>query len=164
LSDLLPRIGLYWPNPWSKEGFLVNVSIQRIMLDPIADMLTRIRNAQKAGHTRVSMPHSKLKLVIATILAKEGFVNSVAEGTEGNFKTLEVALKYTQVTPTKKKPGINEITRVSKEGCRIYVQSNQIKKVKNGFGIAVISTSQGVMTGGEAYAKGLGGEYICKVW
>lgn len=134
------------------------------MLDPIADMLTRIRNAQKAGKAQVSLPYSKMKHVLANILQAEGFVESVKEIKGEKFSDLEVTLKYQQVTPTKRVPAINEITRVSKEGCRIYVQNNQIKKVKNGYGIAIISTSQGVMTGGQAYAKGLGGEYICKVW
>ncbi len=134
------------------------------MLDPIADMLTRIRNAQRAGHKSVSLPYSKMKHVLATILESEGFVGNVKEVQGEKFSELVVDLKYTQVTPTKKTPAINEITRVSKEGCRIYVQNNQIKKVKNGYGIAIISTSQGIMTGGKAFSKGLGGEYICKVW
>lgn len=134
------------------------------MLDPIADMLTRIRNAQRAGHREVSLPYSKMKYMIATILEAEGFVESVKEVKGERFSELVIGLKYNQVSPTKRTPAINEITRVSKEGCRIYVQNNQIKKVKNGYGIAIISTSQGVMTGGQAFAKGLGGEYICKVW
>jgi small subunit ribosomal protein S8 len=134
------------------------------MLDPIADMLTRVRNAQKAGHKSVSLPYSKMKHVIATILEAEGFVEGVKEVKGEKFSELAIDLKYNQVSPTKRIPAINEITRVSKEGCRIYVQNNQIKKVKNGYGIAIISTSQGVMTGGQAFAKGLGGEYICKVW
>ncbi len=134
------------------------------MLDPIADMLTRIRNAQSAGKKTVSMPHSKMKQRLANILVKEGFVVEAKEVQGEKFPELFIALKYNQVSPTKRQPAISEITRVSKEGCRIYVQNNQIQKVKNGYGIAIISTSQGVMTGGEAYAKGLGGEYICKVW
>lgn len=134
------------------------------MLDPIADMLTRVRNAQRAGHSSVALPYSKMKHVLATILESEGFVGEVKEVKGEKFSELVIALKYSQITPTKRTPAINEITRVSKEGCRIYVQSNQIKKVKNGYGIAIISTSQGVMTGGQAYSKGLGGEYICKVW
>lgn len=127
-------------------------------------MLTRIRNAQRAGHSSVSLPYSKMKHVLATILESEGFVGEVREVKGEKFSELVIALKYNQVTATKRTPAINEITRVSKEGCRIYVQNNQIKKVKNGYGIAIISTSQGVMTGGQAYSKGLGGEYICKVW
>jgi small subunit ribosomal protein S8 len=134
------------------------------MLDPIADMLTRIRNAQAAGLSQVSFPASKLKYVIAQILAREGFVARVEKQTENEKETLCVWLKYTTVSQTKKMPAIREITRVSKQGCRIYVKSNDVKKVKNGYGIAILSTSQGVMTGGEAFAKGLGGEYLCKVW
>jgi small subunit ribosomal protein S8 len=105
-----------------------------------------------------------MKHRLADILLKEGFVEGVAEEKTEKFPVLSIDLKYTKVSQTKREPAINEITRVSKEGCRIYVQNNQIKKVKNGYGIAIISTSQGIMTGGEAYAKGLGGEYICKVW
>ncbi len=134
------------------------------MLDPIADMLTRIRNAQAAGKSQVLIPSSKLKVLIAEILEREGFVARIEKQTEGVKTTLCVWLKYTQVSPTKKMPAIQEITRVSKQGCRIYVKSHDVKKVKNGYGIAILSTSQGVMTGGEAYAKGLGGEYLCKVW
>lgn len=134
------------------------------MLDPIADMLTRIRNAQAAGHAQVLIPASKLKHVIAQILEREGFVARVEKQTEGIKTTLCVWLKYTEVSKTKKLPAISEIARVSKQGCRIYVKSHDVKKVKNGYGIAILSTSQGVMTGGEAYAKGLGGEYVCKVW
>lgn len=135
------------------------------MLDPIADMLTRIRNAQAAGKSLVIFPASKLKHVIAQILEREGFVARVEKQTnEEGKEALCVWLKYTQVSPTKKAPAIQEITRVSKQGCRIYVKSHDVKKVKNGYGIAILSTSQGVMTGGEAYAKGLGGEYLCKVW
>lgn len=135
------------------------------MLDPIADMLTRIRNAQAAGHSQVSFRFSKHKHLIAQILEKEGFVSRVEKQTaENGRETLCVWLKYTQVSPTKKMPAISEITRVSKQGCRIYVKSNDVKKVKNGYGIAIISTSQGVMTGHEAYRRGLGGEYLCKVW
>jgi len=134
------------------------------MLDPIADMLTRIRNAQAAGHAQVVFPASKLKHVIAQILAREGFVARVEKQAEGNKEALCVWLKYTQVSLTKREPAIREITRVSKQGCRSYVKSHDVEKVKNGYGIAILSTSQGVMTGGEAYGRGLGGEYLCKVW
>ena len=134
------------------------------MLDPIADMLTRIRNAQAAGHSQVSFRASKLKRVIAEILEREGFVSRVEKLTDGKFDTLTLSLKYNQVSQTKKLPAIQEITRVSKQGCRVYIKSHEVKKVKNGYGIAILSTSQGVMTGKEAYRKGLGGEYVCKVW
>lgn len=134
------------------------------MLDPIADMLTRIRNAQAAGHSQVSFRFSKLKLVIAQILEREGFVARVEKQADDKKETLCVWLKYSQVSPTKKVPAISEITRVSKQGCRVYVKGGEIKKVKNGYGIAILSTSQGVMTGAEAFRRGLGGEYLCKVW
>lgn len=135
------------------------------MLDPIADMLTRIRNAQAAGHAKVSVRASKLKHTIARILEREGFVARVEkESAEGAHDMLSIWLKYTQVSPTKKVPAIQEITRISKQGCRIYVKSHEVKKVKSGYGIAIVSTSKGVMTGRDAYRQGLGGEYICKVW
>lgn len=135
------------------------------MLDPIADMLTRIRNAQAAGHARVTLRASKLKYTIAQILEREGFIARVEkEKNDKGSEALCIWLKYSQVSPTKKVPAIQEITRVSKQGCRTYVKSHDIKKVKNGYGIAIVSTSQGVMTGAEAYRRGLGGEYICKVW
>lgn len=134
------------------------------MLDPIADMLTRIRNAQAAGHATVSMPTSKLKYTIAQILEHEGFIGRVEKEIDGVHETLRMGLKYTVVSPTKKVPAIQEVTRVSKQGCRIYVKKNEIKKVKNGYGIAIVSTSEGVMTGTEAYRRGLGGEYICRLW
>lgn len=134
------------------------------MLDPIADMLTRVRNAQAAGHATVAMPASKLKYTIAQILLKEGFIGSAEKETDGTHETLRMRLKYTVVSPTKKVPAIQEVTRVSKQGCRIYVKKNEIKKVKNGYGIAIVSTSEGVMTGAEAFRRGLGGEYICRLW
>lgn len=134
------------------------------MLDPIADMLTRIRNAQAAGHPSVAMPASKLKYTIAEILLREGFVGRIEKETAGVHPSLRLWLKYTALSPTKKVPAIREVTRVSKQGCRIYVKKSEIKKVKNGYGIAIVSTSKGVMTGSEAFRRGLGGEYICKLW
>lgn len=134
------------------------------MLDPIADMLTRIRNAQAAGHVSVSLPFSSVKEVIARILEREGYVSRVEKIEESGKTSLGVWLRYEQVSPTQKKPAITEIDRVSKEGCRIYVKHHDIEKVKSGYGIAIVSTSRGMMTGKEAYRKGLGGEYICKVW
>lgn len=135
------------------------------MLDPIADMLTRVRNAQRAGRDKVSMPASKLKREIARILEKEGFIlRSEKESLENNKENLIVWLKYVQVSLVEKDPAIHEIRRVSKEGRRVYVKKGEIKKVKNGFGLAVISTSKGVMSGVNAYRQGLGGELICEVW
>ncbi len=134
------------------------------MLDPIADMLTRIRNAQAVGLAQVTLPPSKLKHMIAQILEREGFVARVGKEMEDEKEVLRIWLKYTTVSATKKAPAIQEITRVSKQGCRVYIKSHDVRKVKNGYGISIISTSQGVMTGREAHAKGLGGEYLCKVW
>ncbi|MBP6889190.1 MAG: 30S ribosomal protein S8 [Candidatus Moranbacteria bacterium] len=134
------------------------------MLDPIADMLTRVRNAQAAGRASVVLNFSSVKEIIAQILVREGYASRVEKSDEDGKPSLTIWLRYEQVTPTQKKPAITEIDRVSKEGCRIYIKRHDIEKVKNGYGIAIVSTSQGIMTGREAYRKGLGGEYICKVW
>jgi small subunit ribosomal protein S8 len=134
------------------------------MLDPIADMLTRIRNAQRAFHKEVVIPSSKLKLSIAKIFQKEGFIKSVDIEDIDNLPHMRIELKYEKVSQTQENPAIREIKRVSREGQRIYVRKEDIKKVKNGYGIAVVSTSKGVMTGTDAYRQGLGGEYLCEVW
>jgi small subunit ribosomal protein S8 len=134
------------------------------MLDPIAEMLTRIRNAQRAGHGSVRLPASRTKLAIAEILKREGFVSDVEIVEEGVKKDLQIGLLYRQVSLTKREPVIQEIERISKEGCRVYVKKNEVVKVKNGFGISIISTSQGLMTGLEAHKRRLGGEYICQAW
>jgi small subunit ribosomal protein S8 len=134
------------------------------MLDPIADMLTRIRNAQRAKHSEVLVPFSKLKLSIAEILQQRNFIESVRKETEGNFSMLKIVLKYDVVSNTEKNPAIREIKRVSRQGQRIYVKKTDIKRVKNGYGISVVSTSKGIMTGENARKIGLGGEIICEVW
>lgn len=134
------------------------------MLDPIADMLTRIRNAQRAGHKDVVIPFSNLKMAIAKILEENGFIKMAQKEITGKFPVIKVALKYITVSNTEKNPAIIEINRVSKEGQRIYTKKTDIKKVRNGYGIAVISTSKGLMTGEDARKKGLGGEIICEVW
>ncbi len=137
------------------------------MLDPISDMLTRIRNAQKAGHSEVVFPFSNLKLAIAKILEKEGFseaVEMMKKDEENKFDRIKIALKYEKIGNNKKVPVISEVKRISKEGKRIYLKKEDIKKVKNGFGISIISTSKGIMTGKEARKLGLGGEYICEIW
>ena len=134
------------------------------MLDPIADMLTRIRNAQRAKHSEVLVPFSKLKLSIAEILQQRNFVESVKKETEGNFPMLKIVLKYDVVSNTEKNPAIREIKRISRQGQRIYVKKTDIKRVKNGYGISVVSTSKGIMTGENARKAGLGGEIICEVW
>jgi small subunit ribosomal protein S8 len=134
------------------------------MLDPIAEMLTRIRNAQRAGHASVAISASRMKLAIAEILKQEGFVASVDVVEEGIKRNIVIGLKYRQVSLTKREPALQEIERVSKEGRRVYVKQNEVAKVKNGYGISIISTSQGLMTGLAAHKRRLGGEYICQVW
>ena len=127
------------------------------MQDPIADMLTRIRNGQTANKTAVSMPSSKLKVAIAHLLKEEGFIEEFK--IEGDIKpTLEVALKYFQG-----KPVVEVIQRVSRPGLRIYKKKDSLPKVMAGLGIAVVSTSKGVMTDRAARQAGLGGEIICYV-
>jgi len=134
------------------------------MLDPIAEMLARIKNAQRAGKKEVLISASNLKLAIAKILEREGFVESVVKEKNDSFENIKIELKYYRVSNTQKAPAINDIKRVSREGQRIYTRSKDIKGVKNKFGISIISTSRGVMTGEEAKKNCLGGEYICQVW
>lgn len=134
------------------------------MMDPISDMLTRIRNAQRAGLAGTVIPFSKIKMVIAQILERENFVELVQKDKVGERDVIRLALKYHQESNTKKVPAISEITRISKNGKRVYVKKGEIRKVKNAYGISVISTSKGVMTGKEARKMGLGGELICEIW
>lgn len=127
------------------------------MQDPIADMLTRIRNGQTANKTAVSMPSSKLKVAIANLLKEEGFIEEFK--LEGDTKpTLEIVLKYFQG-----KPVVETIQRISRPGLRIYKKKDALPKVMAGLGIAVVSTSKGVMTDRAARQAGLGGEIICYV-
>lgn len=137
------------------------------MIDSISDMLTRIRNAQKARHDFVLMSFSNVKMAIAKVLKSEGFVlDVVKEKSEDNekFENIKIILKYKQLSSTKSEPIIESIIQVSKQGQRRYVRKNDINKVKNGYGISIVSTSQGVMSGKDARKRGLGGELICEVW
>ena len=127
------------------------------MQDPIADMLTRIRNGQAANKIAVSMPSSKLKVAIANVLADEGYIESV-KVLDGVKPELEITLKYFQG-----KPVVESIQRVSRPGLRIYKRKDELPKVMGGLGVAVISTSKGVMTDRAARQVGLGGEIICYV-
>ena len=127
------------------------------MQDPIADMLTRIRNGQAANKVAISMPSSKLKVAIANVLASEGYIESV-KVVEGVKPELEIKLKYFQ-----NKPVVESIQRVSRPGLRIYKRKDELPKVMGGLGIAVVSTSKGVMTDRAARQAGLGGEIICYV-
>jgi len=128
------------------------------MSDPIADMLTRIRNAQRAEKATVEMPGSKLKKSIAQVLVDEGYVEGFKEKTIEGLPRLEISLKYYSGRPV-----IEKLERVSRPGLRIYRGSTDIPKVMNGLGIAIVSTSKGVMTDRRARAAGVGGEVLCIV-
>jgi small subunit ribosomal protein S8 len=133
--------------------------------DPIADMLTRIRNAVMAGHTLVAMPSSKVKASIAEILKQEGFIADyeVVEAEESGFKVLRLSLKY-MGERRDRKPVISGLERVSKPGRRIYAKRSEIPWVLSGLGVAIVSTPKGVMSGQRARQLGVGGEILCKVW
>ncbi len=128
-----------------------------MMTDPIADMLTRVRNAQSAAKVDVTMPSSKLKMAIAKVLLDEGFITGFSSD-DAVKPTLTVALKYYEGRPV-----IDELKRVSRPGLRIYKNKHELPKILNGLGIAIISTSAGVMTDREARSSGRGGEILCTV-
>ena len=128
------------------------------MSDPIADMLTRIRNAQMAEKVSVAMPSSSLKVAIAKVLKDEGYIDDFRVGGEEKKPQLEIALKYYAGRPV-----IERIERISKPGLRIYRGKSDLPKVMNGLGVAIVSTSRGVMTDRKARASGIGGEVICVV-
>lgn len=129
------------------------------MTDPISDMLTRIRNGQKAAKLRVTMPASKLKVSIAKVLEAEGYLDGVATEDEANNKrTLTLTLRYHEGQPV-----IERIERASRPGLRLYARANELPTVQGGLGVVIVSTSNGVMTDREARAQGHGGEVICFV-
>lgn len=128
--------------------------------DPIADMLTRIRNASRARHEIVMFPGSKLKVSILDILKREGFIENFSLKKERTKQDIEVRLKYLN----NREPVIRELERVSSPGRRHYVQAKDLRPVRNNMGIAIVSTSQGVMTGRRARKMNIGGEVICRVW
>ena len=130
------------------------------MTDPIADMLTRIRNANQAKHPTVLVPASKIKLEILNVIKNEGFINDVEFVEDGKQGAIKVTLKYTE----KKERVIKGITRISKPGLRVYAKASDMPKVLNGLGTAVVSTSNGVMTDREARQQRLGGEVIAYIW
>jgi len=139
------------------------------MTDPISDMLTRIRNAQAVFKPEVFIPFSKMKYHIAKILEKEKFVEKTEKKGRGTRRKIKIVLKYDNEAPTEseahqKRPAISGLKRVSKPGQRIYRPAKSIKPVRGGFGIAIVSTSQGLMTDKEARKKKLGGEIICEIW
>jgi small subunit ribosomal protein S8 len=128
--------------------------------DPIADMLTRLRNANKALHAQVSMPASGQKVELARVLKDEGYITDYSVLREGSFDTLVIELKYTDG----RRRVISQVKRVSKPGRRIYAKKDNLPKVLGGLGTAVISTSRGLMTAREAQRQGVGGEVVCFVW
>jgi small subunit ribosomal protein S8 len=128
------------------------------MSDPIADLLTRIRNAQMVAKTSVSLPSSKLKVAIAQVLKDEGYIDGFKVNAEGGKSELEIALKYYAGRPV-----IERLERVSRPGLRIYKGAENIPQVMNGLGIAIVTTPQGVMTDRKARATGVGGEVLCYV-
>ena len=131
------------------------------MTDPIADMLTRIRNANTAKHDTVDIPASKMKEAIANILLEEGYIKAVDIIEEGNFKTIRITLKYGK---DKNEKIITGIKRISKPGLRVYAGKDELPKVLGGLGIAIISTNKGVLTDKQARAAQVGGEVLAFVW
>ena len=134
-----------------------------MLSDPIADMLTRIRNAILVGHTSVSMPHSQIKMAIAEILKQEGYIEDVNVGDETPFKLIHIKLKYWGKR-RERRPVISGLKRISKPGRRVYVSSDQVPWVMSGMGISILTTPKGVMTGRAARKAHVGGEVLCEVW
>ena len=131
-----------------------------MVTDPIADMLTRVRNANQMRDKEVEVPASKLKEEIARILKEEGFINDYKIKKNSVQNTIVLSLRYTE----KRERVITGLKRISKPGLRVYVKADEVPKVLNGLGIAIISTSQGLMTDKEARAKGIGGEVLAYIW
>ncbi len=129
------------------------------MQDPIADMLTRVRNGLAAGLNKVDMPSSNLKAAIAAVLKKEGYITDFAVSGEGAIRTLAIELKYAGG-----KPVIQGLKRVSKPSCRIHCGAGEVPRVKNGLGIVILTTPNGVMSGSDAARANVGGEILCYVW
>src|SRR5512138_1311360 len=128
--------------------------------DPIADMLTRVRNAMKARHPKVDVPASKLKTEIARILKEEGYISNFKATEENGQKLLRVYLKYSNANEA----AISNLERISKPGCRVYVGRTEIPRVLGGLGINILTTPRGVMTGRQARKEGVGGEVLCEIW
>jgi small subunit ribosomal protein S8 len=127
--------------------------------DPIADMLTRIRNASRAHHDEVAIPASRTKLAIAEILKEEGFIESFSEAPAGPRKDITIQLKYVGRMPV-----VSGLKRISKPGLRVYASKTEIPRVLGGLGVVIVSTSQGIMTGAQARKSQLGGEVLAYVW
>lgn len=127
-----------------------------MITDPIADLLTRLRNGSKARHDKIFVPHSNLKAALLEVLKNKGFIQGYKVTSNGNRREIEVALHPAY-------PELN-LKRVSKPGQRIYIKSTNIQRVLSGYGVAIVSTPRGVMAGDEARKLGIGGEYLCDVW
>lgn len=133
-----------------------------MVTDPIADMLTHIRNALAVGHSTVDIPFSKIKFSLAEILTKEGFIKNAEKKGRGVNRKIEIGLMYKDKKNSI--PKVNQFRRISKPGKREYIRAKDIHPVLRGEGISIISTSKGLMTGKEAKKKGLGGEVLCEIW
>lgn len=129
------------------------------MTDPISDMLTRIRNGLIAGHKTVSIPVSKIKVELARILKEQGYISDYSVGEKDGAKNINIVLAYTP----EKESVIQEIKRISKPSRRVYVNKDEIPRIKRGMGVCILSTSKGIMTGSEARSQGVGGEIICSI-
>ena len=131
-----------------------------VMTDPIADMLTRIRNANIVKHETVELPSSKMKKTLAELMVQEGYLSGIEEYMDGSVPMLKLGLKY----GANKERVITGVKRISKPGLRVYAQKDNVPKVLGGLGVAVLSTSKGIMTDREARKEGIGGEVICYIW
>ena len=130
-----------------------------MITDPVADMLTRIRNANQVKHSSIELPSSKLKLELAKLLKSEGYIEDYSIKEVGKFKVLVIELKYHQNSPV-----ITNLKRISKPGLRIYSKSKNIPRVYGGLGISIVSTSKGLLTDRKAKKENIGGEVLCQVW
>lgn len=131
-----------------------------MQIDPVSDMLTRIRNAMGARQAKVEIPSSKLKIEMVRILKEEGYINNYRVADEGSMSTIKVYLKY----GSDARPVISKIERVSRPGRRVYVGANEVPRVIGGMGVNILTTSAGVMTGAQARKKGVGGEILCSIY
>lgn len=131
-----------------------------VMTDPIADLLTRIRNANIVKHETVEIPSSTIKKAIANIMLEEGYIKNVEEYTDGSVPMLKVTMKYGQ----NKEKTITGLKRISKPGLRVYCRKEEIPRVLNGLGVAIVSTSKGIVTDREARKLAVGGEVLCYIW
>ncbi len=135
-----------------------------VISDPIGDLLTRIRNASKANHDTLELPDSKLKREVLRILQAEGFVKSFEVIPDAPQNRIKVTLKYAQTSGQRRQPAITDLKRVSKPGLRVYAGSDEMPQVRRGLGIAIVTTSRGVMTGRQARRMGIGGEVLAYVY